>query len=268
MNIDKIIDVTKDISSVAPEAYSDVVHPPAENLGKALATVVDLLNTFLTPIELVNKTVAIKKEKFIEEYKNNTSKIPPEKVCPANFSIIAPMLDHLKFKITEDELRSKYAKLISSASDEECLTKPLLSFDNVLNQLTPYEIQLLEHLFKTVPDKIYPLATIKRSSELGFNILYKYLPGISFKQLSFDVLSVMISNLDRLGIVIIDTDNYVEPANERYKFITESQLFKSLQGQCEIIRKATNKQYPVCSIHKESFALSNFGKSFVDTILS
>ncbi|WP_313155181.1 hypothetical protein [Lacrimispora sp.] len=61
MEADKIIDIVKNVSDISDEVYADVVHPPAQNVGKSLGTVTDLLNTLLTPIELLNKTISLKK---------------------------------------------------------------------------------------------------------------------------------------------------------------------------------------------------------------
>lgn len=267
MDIDKIIDATKNVSNIAPQAYSDIVQPPAQNIGKSLATVTALLNTALTPIEIINETVSIQKEKFLDEYKKNLENIPPEKVSPSNFAVIAPMIDHLKFKITENELREKYAKLLSHASNADSLVKPLLSFDNVLDQLSPYEVTLLGQLFSQLPDQNYPLASIKITNDDGWQFPYKNFPGISFNNLPFETISVMISNFKRLGIINIDYYQYVVPVAERYAYVTNSPLFLALKAECDNLRKTTNLPYPECVIEKHSFNLTEFGKSFVTTVI-
>jgi hypothetical protein len=268
MEADKIIDIVKNVSDISDEVYADVVQPPAQNVGKSLGTVTDLLNTLLTPIELLNKTISLKKEKFLEEYKKNLKDIPEEKVITPNFSLIGPMIEHLKYKITEDELRKKYAKLISEASNTDGLTKPLLSFENVLDQLSPYEIELLSLLFSALPDQVYPIASIKVSKDVGYNQPYKNIPGVSFKNLPFETASVLISNFERLGIVYIDPLQYVEPASERYAYLENSLLYQSLQIQCLASREQTNLPYPACEIEKHMFCLTEFGKSFVATVIA
>lgn len=266
MNPNELIDTAKKISDIAPEAYSDIVHPAAQNTGKALGTITGLLNTVLTPLELLNETISAKKECFLNEYKQNLNNIPKEKICPANFAVVAPMIEHLKFKLTEDELRQKYAKLISEASNSDSSMKPLLSFDNVLDQLTPYEIELLSLLFSKLPDQNYPLASIKLTSKVGYSFSHKNIPEITFKELSFETISIMISNFERLGLVNIDYVQYVEPAT-RYNYINDSPLFHEVQKQCDELRNKTGLPYPVCSIAKHSFNLTEFGKSFVTTVI-
>lgn len=267
MNPNDIIDTAKKISDIAPQAYSDMLHPAAQNTGQALETVTGILNTLLTPIEILNKTIAAKKENFLDEYNQNLNNIPKNKTCPINFAAVGPMLEHLKYKITEDELRQRYAKLISEASNIDSSTKPLLSFDNVLDQLTPYEIELLSSLFSALPDQNYALASIKKTSNLGYSFPYKNISGINFKGLPFQTISIMLSNFERLGLIQIDYMQYVEPAS-KYDYITYSPLFNKLKKECEESREKTGFHYPECSIEKHSFNLTAFGKSFVTTVIA
>lgn len=266
MNIDPLIDTAKKISDISSTAYEDTVQPSAKNTGKALGTVTDLVNTLLTPIEILNKTIALKKEKFLEDYEKHLNKIPIEKQCVPNFEISAPIIEHLKYKITEDTLREKYAKLLSEASNSDSLAKPLLSFDNVLNQLSPYEIGLLTHLFSKLLLQSYALASIKETTKMGYRYIYKNIPNISFRDLPADTISIMISNFDRLGIVKIDSILYIEP-EECYDYITKSSFFLEIQQELQRQRQKTDLFYPDCSIEKGAFYLTEFGKSFVTTII-
>jgi hypothetical protein len=61
MEADRVIDIVKNVSDISDEVYVDVVQPPAQNIGKSLGTVTVLLNTLLTPIKLLNKTISLKK---------------------------------------------------------------------------------------------------------------------------------------------------------------------------------------------------------------
>lgn len=178
------------------------------------------------------------------------------------------MIDHLKYKITEDELRKKYAKLLSEASNSDSLVKPLLSFDNVLDQLSPYEIELLSLLFSALPGQRYAIASVKITNALGYNILYDNIPGVGFKNLPFETISIMISNFERLGIVYIDSLQYVEPAAERYAYLEKSPLYLKIQADCLASREQTKLPYPICEIEKHMFSLTEFGKSFVTTVIA
>lgn len=268
MNLNTITNATKKISDVEPQAYDDILHPAAHNVGTALGTVTDLVNTLLTPFELINKTVAIKKKKFLEEYEQKLNQIPIEKQCTPRLEIAAPIIEHAKYKITEVTLREKYVQLLSAASNSDNQAKPLLSFENVLNQLSPYEINLLTQLFKDSLDDYFPLASIVvNSGERTFQTRYKNLTDISFKNLSEDIISVMISNFERLGLIAIDHLYILHPEEEHYSYVDKFPLFLSLKKDCESERHETREKYPTCTSEHYCFSVTEFGKSFIKTVI-
>lgn len=274
INAADIVTVTESVSTLAknnPELYNDLAKSAVQNLGKSLCTVTNLLNTCLVPIELINETVKAKKEKFLKDYTESLYQIPEEKICEPNFALVGPIVEKLKFKITEDVLREKYAKLIASASNAENLTKPLLSFDNVLEQITPYEVELLQHLFQNVlhlglADNI-PIADIVCFMDVGYLFPFRNLTGISFKNLDTDTISVILSNFERLGLIYIDKRNYTEPVQEKYRYIFESEFYKNLEKTAEEQRKQTGNNWPRYDVKLGHFTLTDFGMSFVQTVI-
>lgn len=271
LDIMTVAEATATIAQNNPVLYSDLAQPSVQNLGKALCTVTNILNTVLTPIEIINETIKIKKEQFISSYEKKLSEIPPEKVCEANQAIIGHITENAKHKITDSELREKYAKLLAASSNSDNLTKPLLSFDAVLDQLSPYESELLRHLFPSVlPSNIgnnLPIADIICYHDLGYTYPYRNLTGIQFKNLSPDDIALMLSNFERLGIILINKQHYTEPVKEKYKFIFESQLLSTLQKNAELERKRTGNDWPRYDIVKGHFTLTSFGASFVKTVI-
>ena len=266
MKTDSIIKISKEVAKLSPEICKDALQPSFQNVGKALGTVTDLVNTFLTPFELLNKSVSIKKEKWLKNYKEKVNAIPPDKYCDPNFEIIAPITEHLKFKITEDTLAEKYAQLLSAASHCDCLTKPLLSFDNVLNQLSPYEVEFITQIFANSTQQIYALGSITEITDTGHRYLCKDIPIIPFKKLSIEIITVMISNFERLGLIKIDFNQSMHP-DDLYDYITNSPQFLKLKHLYQEERKKTLLSYPDCTLEKGVFYLTEFGKSFTETVI-
>lgn len=266
MDLESITKTAKNISDVAPQAYEDALQPTAQNMGKALGTISGLLNTALTPIEILNKTVSIKKEKFLQEYSDRLNKIPLEKQCEPNLATAGPIIEHLKYKITEDTLRQKYVNLLSAASNSDDLCKPLMAYDNVLSQLTPYEIRLMTELFGNILGQVYAMASITTTTKNGYHFIYKNVADISFNNFSFDIITVMISNCERLGILYIDNNQHIEP-NEKYNYIYNSSLYQTVKEECDKLRKKTGLPYPMCQVQKQAFYLTEFGKSFMSTVI-
>lgn len=266
MKPDSIINISKEVTKFSPEVYKDALKPSFQNVGKALGTVTNLVNTFLTPFELFNESISIKKEKWLKDYEEKVNAIPSDKHCDPNFEIIAPMVDHLKFKITEDTLAEKYAQLLSAASHYDGLTKPLLSFDNVLNQLSPYEVELITQIFANSIEQIYALGSIKEISDTGHRYLCKDIPIIPFKDLQIETITVMISNFERLGLVKIDFSQSMHP-DDSYNYITNSPQFLKMKHLYQEERKKTMLSYPDCILEKGVFYLTEFGKSFTETVI-
>ncbi len=257
-----------EISESSPNIYHDLLQPSVQNIGNALGTVTGLLNTLLTPIEKCNEKTRIDKQRFLDEYQSNLKTIPEEKICPPNPALAGPIIEHLKWKISEEELRKKYAKLLSEVSNCDSLVKPLLSFDNVLNQLTPYEVELLSRLFSGFTGQSYALASVIQTADRGYIYLYKNIPDISFKDFTLTTLSVIIANYERLGLIYIDLHQFVEPVQEKYKYIFEHPTILALQKGFREAREQTHLSYPECKILKHAFFLTPFGESFVNTVLA
>lgn len=266
MDLDNFFKATKNVSEAFPKLYNDTFQPSAQNLGKAFGTVTELVNTVLTPIELLNKTTSAKKQKFLEEYEKNLHSIPPEKICSPNFAIAGPIIDHVKFKLDETELRKKYAKLLSEASNCDNLSKPLLAFDNVLNQLSPYEIELLSQIFSLDPSQNHAIASIKIINNPGWSYTHRDIADINFKGLTFDIISTMLSNYERLGLIYIDRIQYLNN-DEHYDYLKKSLLFQKIEDECNSMRTQTGASHPTCAIEKGYFYLTHFGLSFVQTII-
>lgn len=248
------------IGEMVHEAYQDIGKPPAQEMGNAFATVAGLMNTVLTPVKLLNSVAKIKADKFISDYYQKVNSIPEEKRVEPNLAVAGPIVEHLKYKITEDTLRSRYLELLSAASNSDNLCKPLIAFDNVLNQLTPVEIKLLNKLFIPLIKQPYPLAELRVYSQIGYKPLYKNLSDIRFENLDDTQISTIISNFERLGIIAIYSTEYVEPKEKRYAYVKNSVPYKLLENQL------TNGER--LDFNAGSFSTTSFGQSFIETVFA
>ncbi len=139
-------DISK-ITEAVIEAFKnnpELLKPTAQNISKASDTVTGLLNTALAPIEMLNFVVKEHKEKFMQSYHNKLHKIPESQKIEPKIEITGPIIENLKYKVTEETLRETYAKLLASASDFFYSNEPLLSYNFVLNQISPKEIDVLK----------------------------------------------------------------------------------------------------------------------------
>ncbi len=261
------VEIPESAGQVAKDVYNDLGHPISTELGQAAGTVLGLLNTALTPIKLLNSVAKAKADKFISDYQEGLSSIPKEKYCDPNPVLIGPMAEHAKYKITEDTLRESCLALMLASSNSDNLCKPLLAFDNILNQLTPIEVKLLKHLFFSLPKQVYPVSNIKKISDSGFNIVYRNLTNIKYDNLSSDNLATILSNYERLGIIKIDMLNYVGNGIEHYKYVKQSQTFKKLEEYYQIIKSYSSQNIRL-DFETGSFSTTVLGESFVQTVFS
>lgn len=258
------------LSKLAPTIYHDFASPAIQNLGKTLATVTDLLNTVLTPLEITNEVVRHHKERFLKQVAEQYSKIPEEQVCEPEIAIIGPIIENTKYKITQEYLREKYAKLVAAASNLEHCAKPLLSFNSVLDQLSPYETQFLESLFKDgdapLQDIYFPIADIKLHRERGYTYASKNLIPVP-SDFDDSVNALLISSFERLGIINVDKSTYLKPLEENYSYVSESEYFLNLCRIAEKERQCTGNSWPNYEIAPGVLSLTHFGVSFIQTVV-
>lgn len=260
------IEIPDSAAQVAKDVYDDLGHPVSTELGQAGGTVLGLLNTVLTPIRLLNSVSKAKADKFIKDYQEKINSIPEEQYCEPNPAIIGPMIEHAKYKITEDTLREHCLSLMVATSNTDNLCKPLLSFDNILNQLTPIEIKLLKFLFLPTPKQNYPIAYIKSVTNTGFTVIFRNLTDIKFENLSFDNLATILSNYERLGIIKIDMLNHIGDGIDQYKYVKESSIFKELDSYYQLSAAYAPDNPPHLDYEVGSFYATSLGESFITTI--
>lgn len=258
-----IPDVPESSIDLVETVYEDSLQPSAKNVGKALSTVTDLLNTIATPIEILNSAVKIHKERFLRQLEDNISSIPPEKVCTPKPEVIGPALEHLKYKISEDTLRKAYAQLCAKASDSDCLKKPLLSFESVLNVLTPLEIILFRDTFSGGAVGSFPVVEVIAASSPDTQFtLASNISNLKIPNLSTEDISVVLDNFSRLGLIEISYQRKLE--SSAYDFVATSPYITEL---CATAR-SYNKSFKRFSFAYGSFSLTPFGISFYETIIS
>lgn len=237
----------------------ELLKPTAQNISKASDTVTGLINTVLTPIELLNFVVKEHKEKFMSSYHDKINKIPKEQKVEPRIEIIGPIIDNLKYKVTEETLREIYAKLLASASDSSCSKKPLLAFNFVLNQLSPREVEVLTYLFKK---QHVPIVRLILRGNSGYSSLIDNVIDNHFNELDDETLATITSNLIRLGLVKTSyTEGLTRP--NAYKYVESLSIFKQLEDDLKKIHKI---EHPKLEFHKGVLEVTAFGNSLYEII--
>ena len=141
------------VDKVVPEVYHDLLQPAARELGESLATVAKAVKVCLFPLktgvwgyEKIEEWLSVKVTSILSERNVTEPKAPP-------LSIAGPLITQLRFAYDEPELREMYARLLATAMDPNT-TSAHPSFVQIIQQLTPDEARVLEHIFRM--DKEWP----------------------------------------------------------------------------------------------------------------
>ena len=183
-------------------------------------------------------------------------KIKVEDVVSPKAKIAIPVLQNASIT-DEKELRTIYAKLLSSAMNKKVASQIHPAFVNIINQMSEMDA----HLLKKIVDinNSIPVANIKFTFDNSY--LTQALPHFFspyFKELGDEEqVSMGIENLSRLQLInlfqgsvvgydyeIIKTDSYIQ---ERYKFAKQNNFERNLEIE----------------ISEYVIQLNDFGRKFV-----
>ncbi|MEP7269563.1 MAG: Abi-alpha family protein, partial [Saprospiraceae bacterium] len=113
------------VKQLAPEIYSDGIKPGMKKLGAALETVIDLINTCLVPVAILNDRARlvwdkhlINRQKYLLDYEQNLLKIPEEKIVSPIPEIAVPILQRLEYT-QNDQLAKMFLNLLTTASNSD-----------------------------------------------------------------------------------------------------------------------------------------------------
>lgn len=172
------------------------------------------------------------------------SKIPEENRCNPRLCVAGPAIqDSLNF-IEEPDLRKMFAKLIASASDKNKYSQTHPAFSKIISQLSPFEANILHNTNFLLDSQ--PCCKIRlQHSGTNNNFIFTeyssghdiinhfYIPDTennleNLTQYDIDLYSVIIDNLNRLGLCEVLSDHSLADKNMYTKFKNLSILNKFL----------------------------------------
>ena len=197
------------------EIYGDLAKPGVTQVGKALSTVLGLGNTILWPLTLLNERARIALEKNLEKYREQLNSIPPEKISEVPPELGVPIAEKLSY-VTDEQLSDLYINLLAKASTTDLAHTAHPSFVNVVNNLSPDEAVLLQHVRNDIP---FIEVRLQKKDANEWRTLGRLLTGLEMAaKLSFPQNVVAyLSNFEGLGLIDIRHDILMvdPPAYER-----------------------------------------------------
>ena len=233
--------------TVKERMYDDALHPAAKEGGKALETIMLIINKFASPFRTWATKGKENTEKLAEEVQQRLATIPPENITEPKSEIAVPAIMANSYTSSEN-LRSLYANLLAKSMDKtERSAHP--SYVEIIKQLSSDEALLLKStilLKESIPicslrcqkpsnfyntDKLtlHPQNIIRAFTE-GYDLLPYYIPQITL--FSPDELSIMIDNLLRLKLIDLPYNQYLT-AKDSYIIFYKDAFVTDIQSSLE-----------------------------------
>jgi len=262
-------------SKVLEKVYDDTLSPAAKKVGLALETALGLGNTVLLPIKLLNEKTHLLFKRHMDTFAQNLESIPEDKLIQAPPEIAVPILDKLTYTQNED-LAELYINLLTSASCELTMHKAHIAFVNIISNLTPDEIKIMNFIHEigrlpTMTTKIFDTAgeelIVKKERMTGMEIS----KNLIFK----DNLVVYFNNLNGLGMLEhhFDSDSETFMYDEVFK-VHESFVRKWTKDFLEIDERQSKDDslysdniYQIRT-EKGYFNLTQYGYKFLEACSS
>ena len=186
--------------------YKDLAQPGVIQVGKALSTIVNFVNTTLSPLEYANYWSQQILRKNMAALRKKLKKYEIDEISSIPLEISKPLLDRL-FYISYDELSELFINLLkrSCVKKEAHLAHP--NFVNILSSISPDEARILSYLKGNSLNIISPYSIIE-TGHLGTEYDLENESGLFFSDLN-DKANLMfpgnvglyLTNLSSLGIL-------------------------------------------------------------------
>lgn len=171
------LEVQKDLVNKAVSFLEKIVNPPLKELGGLLSDQVRFWR-FKNQVKIINKAEDFLRQKGIKP------KIIPLKT-------LAPLLEYSSWEEDAD-MQTKWASLLANYANPEFSNDINLCYVEILNQLTPIEVKILDILYNAYYDKPSKLKTPPVFSR---EKIFNFVNARKVKQL------VIIDNLFRLNLL-------------------------------------------------------------------
>ena len=201
-----------------------------------------------------------KNEIDVENLRNSTlqevATIPPENIQEPPLKILGPALEASKYYIEEEELRSMFAKILSSSFDNRKNSVIHPSFVEIIKQLDVTDARILKFLKEHgyVTDSPIPCMKAVIKSYEGTKIIFPIIYFIDGTE-GIDQLAPSLTNLERLGLLRIKDGTYSVNDSD-YDFIRNNFLVQHVL-----------ENFPEISIEKMCFSITPLGRNFLEVCL-
>lgn len=247
------------VPGLLKEIYGDLAKPGVTQVGKALSAILGFGNTLLWPLALLNERAKVALEKNLEKYRAQLASISPEKIMEVPPEIGVPVAEKLSY-VTDEQLSDLYVNLLAKASTFDSAHAAHPSFVNVINNLSPDEAILLQHVKGDIP---FVEARIQKKNVNEWLTIGRLLTGLESKaKLSYPQnIVAYLSNFEGLGLINIRHDIFIS---------SQPGLYEGLENiyrpECEAIHY--NKDTEKLTFGHGKIEVTPFGILFISACLT
>ena len=197
---EEIVDLMKPGSSLLPVIYKDLAQPGVKKAGQALATLIELANTTLLPVKLINEKSRLIFHSHMEKYRIRLENIPEDKINEVPPEIGVPILDKLTY-VTADEIGNLFVNLLTSASSTDTIDLAHPSFINCINNMSNDEAKLILLLSKTEVIPFIQIRALQRDKKGIVDVCKLTSLGKTTKFAFPNNIEIYLDNLVTLGLL-------------------------------------------------------------------
>lgn len=251
-------------AAVANKAYDDIVHPAAQEVGKALGHAGRFFQTVMKGFSVASESIDKKWDKLLRKTEETIESIPPERRIEPSLGVLQPIIAGAWGALDSELVQGLFLNLLKTSMDMSTKSKAFPVHGELIKQLSPDEALILVYLSNT--GKYHLVLNAKscnRDHEGTFNIVKEkisFLPT-TIKLKYPENSPIYLDNLERSGLIKIDFLQHASP-EDLYKNLENTQESLSIKGEIE--KDASQ----VCRFSHGIFYLTNLGQSFCQACIS
>ncbi|TQR21786.1 DUF4393 domain-containing protein [Psychrobacillus vulpis] len=255
-NVKDTLETVQGIMDAVP-VYEDMLQPASKELGKGLLTISKTVNIALAP--LAGLVWGYEK---ISSYLENSmagklKDVPEERIITPDPSVAVPTIEALRYTAHKEELRELFSNLIATAMDKDVAIKAHPSFVEIIKQLTPDEAKIICSIKDNGLNPLIGVQAVNESN--GFLEIKKNFTNLSrIVGCSYpEMVSSYIENLNRLGLISIDTQTTIAENSYYDELINQPEIQLLTPQILSMPRKVKYQKY--------TFSRTEFGEKFVNS---
>lgn len=236
------------MSLIIPEDFPDCIDRPVEEaitpvakgIGKTLSDLWFLAMGGLSQLaEKKRIKYAIELEEFKESLEKKVNAIPTENRVEPNTQIACQALEDAKYCADNKDVREMFANLIASTMNSEFCDAVHPSYSIILKQMTSEDAKFFQNF---IGKSNLPICRFKlQFDNRSFSTLidYSYFTKKDAKREEVNSNALIISSLERLGIISLHFDSYIKHT-ELYQVYEDSDIFNVLKkiysaDECKVV---------------------------------